>query len=342
MIKILLSVAVVLAALPAGAGETRPSVLDAIGLSGSRSLAVYALSNPALPDVMHRERRAIESGMGLAGRKGSGWIRFAPVLTWDGNVNGGSVGDAVSIGGFDFRIAEEYRAVSGVLTGVSMDAGRRIPIAERTALEFDLDAMAAWAPRHDMAKTGLRASICVRHMLEGRAVHVQGCVDGQHQSYDLGETRRAGADVTVSRAFASTSAFHEVAGTVREERTFGEDGGDQTIVSARYTGAFGNGLSVSLQAGIGSETESRISMRERLMVSAAKNVHDRPTWLMAGIQRNRGGMFLGETREEQAVFFGAGRQVGDRISVGGSVTRTDAKHDFFDSTSLGLDIGFSF
>lgn len=334
-----------LVAPAAHAEERRVGVLDAVAMSGSQSLAIYALSNPALPRQMHETRDNIASRMGLSGQPGdigSRWMRFSPVLTYDGNINGGSTGDSILAGGFRFEVGEEFRAVSGILVGGSVNAGMRVNLAERTALELDLGAMAAWAPQHDMTKNSVRASACVRHMLPDNATHLRGCVDGSYLSYELGETRKAGIEAGVSRAFASTSAFHEVSATGRIERSFGLGGDDQLIMSGQYIGAFGNGWTIAAGAAIGSKTEERISMRERVSFAAATIIADRPTQFSVSVQNNRGGMFLGESRQERIVTLGVNRPLNDKLTARVNVSRTVARHDFFNDTSVGVDFGFRF
>lgn len=339
-------IAALIAALPTLGGASaneRGEVLDAVALSGSPAISIYALSMHGLPAPYHIAGDRLVRRAGLAGRgSGSTWLHFFPVLTYDGNINGGAVGEAVTLDGFRFEIADAYRAVGGVLVGAAVSSGARIGVDGGTALEFDLGASAAWSPERSMSKTSMGGSACLHHMSADRATHLRGCLDVHRLEYDLGETRRAGAELGIGHVFASRTAFHEVGASLRRERDFVGAGPDQAILTARYTGAFTGGWTFSAVGGFGARIEERIVMRERFSVSAARVMAGRPTSLMIGLQRNRGGLFLGEVRNERVISLGIGRQMNDQFAIGFTASRTEAKHDFFEDTGFGLNLGLRF
>jgi len=320
-----------------------PAILDALRLSGSENMVGFALSHEALPASLHQARYAMLARSGFHGEPGEvtdSWTRFRPILTYDGNINGGSVGDSIVISGLRFNVVEDAVAKSGLLIGVGVDSGADIHLGDMTALHVSADAWAAWSPQHDIAKSGLELSACVEHQVSA-ATRLRGCADAYHLEYDLGKTQRFGVETGISHAFGTVSAFHEVDISLRNERDLGGLVEDQQIVSARYTSARDNGWALTAGGSLGTQTDG-ISMQERVFLSGARVIAGQPTRVVLGAQNNRGGQFLGESRSEKIYSVAVVRQLRDNLSVKVTAARTEARHDFFDQNSVGLDVNFRF
>lgn len=342
--KTLKAAAVALAASAAPSVAEGPRILDGVAMTGSPSLAMHALSSPMLPAPFHEARARIAHEMGLIGTPGqvtSKWLRFSPVLTYDTNINGGSTGESITLSGLKFVVAEEFRAKSGFLAGGSVSGGMRVNLAPLTALELNLSGMAAWAPEHEISKTRLTAAACVRRMVDD-ATQVRGCLDGYVSTYELGRTERYGAELGVSRAFATTSAFHEVTlSAKRNTYTEGENYG-QTVLSAQYVMAQPHPYAVMAGVQVGTDTDDRISMRERVSLGLVADIWGKQTMFSVSAQNNRGGLFLGEGREERIYVASAGRDVTKKINLGVSYVVTKARHEFFDDRAVGFDFNYRF
>lgn len=336
------TLAIMPAASPVAAKDSR--ILDAVAMTGSGSLALKALSDPRLPAPLKQARAKIAHDMGLTGQPGevtSRWLRFAPVLAHDSNINGGSSGDSVTVSGLTFEVDEKFRAASGLLLGLSFNAGMRINAAPLTALELDMGGMAAFAPEHDMTKTRLTGSACLRRDV-GKGTHLRGCADAYLSTYELGRTSRLGAEVSVSRAFASSNAFHEVTLGLKQNLYLEGEDYQQTVLSAQYVTARPGPMAFTAGIQLGSDTGDRISMRERVSVGLATELAGKQTTFALSAQNNRGGLFLGEERRERTYGVSVSRRFTDKLTVGVSYTRTKAQHEFFDDNALGLDIGWRF
>jgi len=329
---------------PVAHAKSDGNVLEGVGMTGSESMMMFALSDYRLPRDFHEARLALAKRMGLVGTPGQvtdSWIDFAPVLTYDGNINGGSVGESVTISGLEFRVEDDYRAKGGLLVGTQVTAGLRMNVGERTALELDGYAMAAWAPEHDMTKTRVQGSACLRRMVNDR-VQVRGCLDGYHSSYELGETRRAGVEAGMSYAFASFAAFHEIDVSLKQSRYFDDEDYNQTTVAAIYTTGRPGPLAFTAGVQLGTEVEDRIAMREAFMAGVSMMVLDRPTSFLVSLQNNRGGMFLGEGRDERVYAVSANRRVHDHLTVGAAYSVTEASHEFFQDNAFGVTFNVRF
>lgn len=317
---------------------------EGLGLIGSSTLVTFAYSNPYLPAEARQVRNEILTDMGILGRKfqiTSSWIRFAPILTYDRNINGGSTGSVVKIGGLDFYIDPEERALSGALAGVSMNSGLRTHIAPRTALELDLSSRFAWSPQHEIAKTSVYGSACVKHALS-YATYVNGCVDAQHSGYHLGNTARLGASAGISRAFVAKSALHEAGFNIEQNRHLngGDDKYNQSIASVSYKVAPGGPLALFAGAQFGTNVSGRNTMREQFYAGATRKIFDRPITFSISAQNNRGGFHLGEKRKEQTWSASISGPVNEKLSASVSYSKTLARQDFYDDDALGFNADF--
>lgn len=73
-----------------------------------------------------------------------------------------------------------------------------------------------------------------------------------------------------------------------------------------------------------------MAMRQRGYVSFGFLAFDRPMSVSVSIQRNAGGMWLGEELSEVVTSFGAIVQLTDQLSVSGYVSKVDSSASFFD------------
>lgn len=323
--------------------QERPGILDALALSGSGNLTSFALSQPELPRQLHRVRAHLLAKEGFIGRPGmvmDKHISFSPVLTYDGNINGGAVGDSLVISGLRFQVREDQVSKGGILVGGGVDGGANINLAHNTALQLDFGAWAGWSPQHELSKGGVNLSACVAKQATP-ATRLRACARASHLEYELGKTQRASLEIGAAHAYSVTNGFNEVDLSLREERTFGGKVEDQRILSLRHTTAHRSGLTFTVGGNLGSDTDG-ISMRERVHASAAKIIAGRPTSIFLSAQNNRGGRFLGESRAENIFSLGLSRQVRDNLTIRVSGTKVRAKHEFFNQNSLGLDFGIRF
>lgn len=334
-------------ALIAGASaplaQERPGIIDALALAGSGNLTTYALSQPELPRSLHVVRAQMLARDGFLGTPGKimdKHITFSPVLTYDGNINGGAVGDSLVISGLRFKIEDDQVSKGGVLIGGAVDAGADINLAPNTALELNAGAWVGFSPEHDLSKGGANLSACISRQATP-ATRLRGCARASHLEYALGKTQRASVEIGGAHAYSVREGFNEVDVSLREERTFGGVVEDQRILSLRHTTAHRSGLTFTIGGNLGSETRG-ISMRERVHVGAAKIIAGRPTSISLSAQNNRGGQFLGQGRAENIFTLGASRQVHDRLTVRVSGTRVRARHEFFNQNSVGIDLGLRF
>lgn len=323
--------------------QERSGVLEALVLSGSQNLRSYALSHPELPHALHATRARMLERDGFRGTPGQLMYRhiaLSPVVTYDGNINGGAVGDSLVLAGLRFQIRDDLVSKNGALIGGNVEGAANFNIASATALQLGFGAWTAWSPEHEISKGGTNLSACVAHQATA-ATRLRGCSRASHLEYDLGKTQRVSFEVGASRAYAAQRSFNEVDLSLRIDRIFGVIIEDQNILSFRHTSAHQNGLAFTIGGSVGDDTIG-ISMRERIYVSTSAWIAGQPTSFQLSAQNNRGGLFLGESRTENIYTFGLSRRVRQNLTVRLTGSKVEAKHEFFNNKSFGLDLDFQF
>lgn len=320
---------------------------DGVWLTGSRTLVAFAYSNPRLPQEARDARDQMLFDMGILGRRfqiTDSWINFAPILTYDRNINGGNTGRYVKVGQLNFEIVPDDRAKPGVLVGASMNSGLRQHIAPRTALELDLSARFAWSPQHEIAKTSVYASACVNHALS-YATFINGCLDASQNVYDRGKSTRVGGSAGVTRSFVTESAFHQVGFNLEQNRYLNGDNDNynQAIAALTYKVAPGGAIAFfgGLQAG--EKIKGRNSMRERVYAGVTKRIFERPVTFNLSATNARGGDVLGPSRElrnERTYSASLSAPVHQKLSVSVSYSKTIARQEFYDDNALGFNADF--
>ncbi|MFC3059962.1 hypothetical protein [Paenirhodobacter populi] len=319
-------------------------MIQAIRLGGTERMMVFAFSDPGLPGPARAARERILLGMGVRGAAGAVTRRsltFAPVLTWDSNINGGYGNSGFTFAGLPFSIDDRYYAVGGVLIGGSLSGALRMALGGQTGLAFAANASAAWAPEHDMGKLSSGVSACVNHMVS-YATWGYGCLDASWRRIDLGETGRYGARAGVNHAFFSGVGIHEVTVEVQHNR---HDAGrvyDQNVGSVSLTSALSGGYAFAVGIHIAEKIDRVNVMRERIWIGAGFGLLEHPASIMIGTQRNRGGSFLGEGLDKRIWSVGLSYQVSETISVSAYGAKTYSNVAFYDDSQFGLSFDWRF
>ena len=315
-------------------------MVRAIRLGGTERMMVFALDDPGLPRAARGARQRILYGIGIGASAGNVTRRslsFAPILTWDSNINGGYGRSEFVYGGLPFTIGKEFRAVGGVLIGGGVDGALRMGLGGRTGLELRAGADAAWSPEHDLAKLSATASACGHHMLDA-ATWGYACLDTAWRQIDLGETTRQGTRIGLNRIFFSDIGIHELTVELQRNR---HDGGihyDQDVASLSMTSALPGGHALVVGSQIGARVEHVNVLRDRFWVGLGFGVSGRPASITVGLQRNRGGTFLGEAVEKQIRSVNASYRVREDIGLSIYGATTDSNLAFYRDNQIGISV----
>ncbi|MCW3782543.1 hypothetical protein [Defluviimonas salinarum] len=319
-------------------------LFNAIRLSGSERLMVHTLSLPGMPRDAVQAREQLLTRMGYRGAPGTigdSGLSFSPVMTHDGNVNGGFASDTLVVAGIPFTLGEEYKAVGGLLLGVSGSGRMRMAVAENTALDVRYGGVVSYAPEHDMAKISLGGEACLRRM-HSFSTYSHACVDTTLQRYELGESNRFGAKLGVTHAFTAAGGVHEVSADLMVNRYLNATDYSQPVASVSLTSALPVPAVISAGVQVGGSAGDNMVMREKLNLGLGFLAWERPTSISVSLQNNRGSQFLGEALESRVTTIGASHQFNEKLTVSASVSITDSSAAFFDDTAYGFSANWRF
>lgn len=345
MKSILAAAALALTTVSAASAQDFPvKALPSLQLAGSERLAAYALSRPvAGPDGLAGAMQIYErlGYFGGAGKVTHKYLKFSPILTWDGNLNGGQANDTFYAWGLPFSVDEDYVAKEGVLLGMSAFGGIRMNLAENLALDVRGNAMYGYSPEHEISKAQAMVDVCARYMISTET-HLHGCVDYLIADYDLGRTERSTAKLGVSRAFHNSLGFHEVGAEVRHIEYLGENPYDQNAIALRWSGALTGGYALNASIQLGEEVDGQHVVRRRIDLGASTKVFGRISTANASIQEASGGNFLAQERDETTFGLGLSTQVNESLGLGVYYSKTKANHEFFEDSNVSFSVNYVF
>ena len=333
---IALMIAVPARAEPTGLGE-------AVRLAGSPRLAGYVLTDPDLPAPVREAGGRLLSliGHGPDRTPGEGAFSVSPFLRYDQNLNGGFPDDHVTVGGYRFEIGEADQAVAGPIAGATLSYGWRAGLGGGTALEVRSALTLGHALQHDLMKISFGVEGCLRHMAR-RDLYLHACVDAGGSRYELGRSERVAARVGVSRLMTGLGGAHELTLEGRLERNLGASPYERGVISASLLSAMPGPVVWSARAELGQPVEGVLVTRARVQIGATIKLMDRPTTVSVDWRLAKGGLFLGEPREDRSVTLSLSRPVTDRVRVSVAFNRnrsTAAPYDR-DSVDLGVSLRF--
>lgn len=315
------------------------------GIAGSERLQLFAfgklLETGAAPRgaVLAMKQSMVRQGFyynpGTAPLIGSeAWV--APVLNYDGNINGGTLHDSFVFDGLTFDAAPEYRAKAGLVAGLAAGSQMRLAWDNGRFLEATARGEAVWSPKYQISRSNGELDLCSRNHVTGWTF-LDLCQTTSAVSRELGHTTSRMTDLSLSQLFAAGGGYHEVAADV--SRT-AYDMGDQAAVTLSWHAvwdAAATSLSLTAAAPINGET----ALRRR--IEAGVN------WLWQGQsvgvdlwhQQADGGTFLLVSRSDNATGIGVSYEIrpGLTTQIGYMVNRSTV--DFFRYDQLSLNLRFS-
>lgn len=327
---------------PAHAG----TIWDALSMTGSQRLYVYALSQPGMGEKPHAMRAKILKGMGFEGRVGeisSSAFRIKPVLRYDNNVNGGFPADSVTVAGMTFTINPDARRVSGLLTGISAQGGFAMPLADGLALSSKISAEYAGDFEHGLWKGRAQGEMCLNKMVS-TSTWLDACAQAWYAGYALGDNRGVGASIAAHHDFRAGKSLNEVTVQLAHTQNAGRgmDGYDQQTLSVRMTSARASGIALFGGVDFGSKVEGSMVMRERVSFGLGGKVAGRPSSISISAQNLRGGLWLGAPRHDRVYTLSLSHQMTKKMGLSVSMTRTESSAGVFSGTVFGMNASIVF
>ena len=261
------------------------------------------------------------------------WI--APVLSYDGNINGGVLQDSFILNGFVFEADPAFRAKAGVVLGFSGGGVARLALANGRYVEMRARGEAVWSPEHQIGRHSGELALCSRNHLAGWSF-ADLCQSVSATERELGASVSQETALSVTRLFQTAAAYHEISAELARSIY---DTGDQPSVTLSWAAIWDHAatrLSLTRAAAIRGET----ALDYRIAADVQWLWQGRAIGLGLWHQRAAGGSFLGTPREDRATGLSLSYQFrpGMTAQIGYSVNQSSV--DFFDYAQASVNMRF--
>lgn len=259
----------------------------------------------------------------------------APVLSYDGNINGGTLQDSFVFNGFEFEADPAYRAKAGAVFGLSAGSVGRLAWANGRYLEGRLRGEAVWSPEHRIGRSNAELALCSRNHLAGWTF-VDLCHTLSKVDRELGSSTSRKTALSLTHLFTTGASHHEI---TAELANTDYDTGSQPAVTLAWGAVWNSAatkLSLTKAAGVDGET----ALNSRIAAEVQWLWQGRVVGMDLWHQSADGGTFLGTPRADKATGFGLSYQIrtGLTAQVGYMVNRSTA--DFFDYAQVTVNMRY--
>jgi hypothetical protein len=275
-----------------------------VELSGSERLRLraygQALSNDALPHSllplmrqrMVRQGYYVDRGQAALVAQDA-WV--APLLAWDGNINGGVLQDRFVWNSLVFEADQDFIAKAGVVAGASTGAILRYAWDTGRIIELQGDAELGWSPAHDIGRADLTLSVCSQNHLAGWNF-LDLCAASHRQWRQLGGASTGQVSAAYSRIISASHSLHELGfGYIR---AFADETSQNRMML--FAESIWNRTLTKLTVTFGEATDNTTALRNRIEARVGWTAANRSWILDIWSQQAEGGMFLGTERKDHA------------------------------------------
>lgn len=263
-------------------------------------------------------------------------LSFAPVIGWDGNINGGVLQDRLTLGGIVFEADPAFRAKAGLVFGGSVGAMARLAWDEGRVIEVTAGSELAWSPRHEIGRADAMISLCSRNHLRDWTF-LDLCALGTRSWRELETGNAHRLSLGLSKIFAAAGGVQE-AGLRYDSVSTREGMQDRISLSVERVGPAGvTDLALTLGAPVGEATV----LRQRLEAGFSWIALDRDWRADLWHQRADGGEFLGAAREDRSQGIGLAVSLRPGVTARLGVMSSRSTAAIADYEQITFDIRFS-
>ncbi|WP_299505107.1 hypothetical protein [Cypionkella sp.] len=261
------------------------------------------------------------------------WLE--PVLSYDGNINGGVLQDSFSYGGFIFEADPNFRAKGGVVMGLSGGGVARLAWANGRYVEGRLRAEAVWSPEHQIGRSNSEFALCSRNHVQGWSF-VDVCQTVSAVKRELGTSESQETALAVTQLFQTEAAYHEVTAELSETHY---DIGDQPTITLSWASIWDK-AATKFSLGTAAPIEGETALRMRVAADVQWLWEGHATGLGLWYQKADGGAFLGTPHADKAMGISLSYQFRPGLSAQISYMTNQSSVDFFDYAQTSVNVGF--
>ncbi|MGV8989600.1 MAG: hypothetical protein ACOH2H_25630 [Cypionkella sp.] len=261
------------------------------------------------------------------------WI--APVLSYDGNINGGVLQDSFVFNGQVFDAAPDFRAKAGVVAGLAAGGAVRLAWANGRYVEARVQGQAVWSPEYQIGRSNAELGLCSRNHLTGWTF-LDLCRTVSAISRELGSSTSQATELSLSQLFAAGGGYHDLTADLSQSHY---DIGEQPALTLSWNAVWdraATNLSLTVAAPINDET----ALRQRVEAGVKWLWRGRSVGVDLWHQEADGGTFLLTPRADTATGIGLSYEIrpGVTTQIGYMVNRSTV--DFFQYDQLSVNIRF--
>lgn len=259
----------------------------------------------------------------------------APVLSWDGNINGGVLTDRFFFGGYVFEADPAFVAQPGVVLGAAAGGTARMAWASGRLIELQAGAELAWSPEHDIGRSDAALGLCSRNHLAGWTF-LDLCANGQWSGRSLGDSSAGQTSLRLSTLADGADSLHEIALTYTRAETADDP---QARIGLAVNSVWNHAVtevSVTLGAPVAGETV----LRRRLDAGIGWFWRGRPLRADLWYQVADGGTFLGTPRRDEGIGASLELQLRPGLTLRTGYARNRSTAGFADYDQVTLDVRF--
>lgn len=327
----------ILAALPLRAQDWQ----TALSASSPR-LQLFALMM-ARPDGAAELVANLQKSQGFAHQRGAGVqyvhhaLTFAPYLSYDNNINGGTPGQTILIGGLPFQIAPASQAKQGLLAGLTSSADLRLSLSPHTVISANQSFLLARAVDYDLSVAAVQTDLCLGQFL-GAADWLDLCIGQSKTERALFRSATPYISLGLTKQFASPLGFHEASGKLQRRLTadYRQLNLEMGLTTARATLGV---LETRFDFGqhiVGQHTRlfgASVALRRPLL--------EQNTTFFASYAKEGGARFFGDPRDDEVYGLGISRPILGGLAVTLSLRNRKSTLANYDGVTFGVDFNFS-
>ncbi len=291
--------------------QAYPSDLEAALATGSPRLKLFALMQ-VRPEGGGELATALQRGLGLRHPKGAApqvidaGLSLAPVLDYDSNINGGTPGQTLNIGGLIFALTPESQAKSGLVMGFAPLARLRLSVGQGRSIEVFASGSVARALDYDLTRQTYGFGLCGAQYL-GRADWVDICGGRRGAVRALSQPREDYISLALARQYASQNGYCE-ASLRLQSVDYGSF--SKSLVDFGISQASARLGVLDWRVDLGEYIEGQHTRLAGLTLSQTRPIWGRQTTIFASGAYEGGATFFGLRRWDQAFGIGVSRGFG--------------------------------
>ena len=261
------------------------------------------------------------------------WI--APVVSYDGNINGGVLRSSFTFNGLIFEADPAYYAKAGVVLGAAGGGVARVAWANGRYIEARVRAESVWSPEYQIGRSNAELALCSRNHVAGWTF-VDLCKTGSALWRELGKSSTQGATIAVSQLFQTDAAYHELTAAVSQTQVYSDK---QPSVSVSL-GSVWDHAATRVWLTAAPPVAGETVLRSRVATDVQ--------WLWVGhavgvglwYQHFDGGAFLGTPRSDNAIGINLSYEINPALTAQIGYMENRSTVDLYDYAQTSVDLVF--